>query len=162
MIADEQTQAMPADIFAGLETGEAAPSTSEKEGKDAKVVAKKKRRVARQVSRGRMYIQATYNNTMVTATDEQGNALAWSSAGSCGFRGPKKSTSYAASVVVRELMRKLEGVGLQEVFVYVKGVGSGRESAVRALNSYGLVVTGIKDVTPIPHNGPRPPGVRRV
>lgn len=162
-MADEQTQSASSDIFAGLETGEASGSAAEKEAKDAKAVAKKKkRRVVRQVSRGRIYVQATYNNTMVTATDEQGNALAWSSSGSCGFRGPKKSTSYAASVVIRELMRKLEGVGLQEVFVYVKGVGSGRESAVRAINSAGLIVTGIKDVTPIPHNGPRPPKVRRV
>ncbi len=162
-MGEQDAQTPPADIFAGLETGEAATAASATEGKEAKAVAKKKkRRIVRQVSRGRIYVQATYNNTMVTATDEQGNALAWSSSGSCGFRGPKKSTSYAASVVIRELMRKLEGVGFQEVFVYVKGVGSGRESAVRAINSAGLIVTGIKDVTPIPHNGPRPPKVRRV
>lgn len=161
-MTDEPTQNPPSDIFAGLETGEVASVVPEKEGKGGKAVAKRKKRVLRQVQRGRIYVQATYNNTLITATDEQGNALAWSSAGACGFRGPKKSTSYAASVVVRELMRKLEGVGLAEVAVFVKGVGAGREAAVRALNSQGLIVTAIKDVTPIPHNGPRPPKVRRV
>ncbi|MBI4433841.1 30S ribosomal protein S11 [Candidatus Uhrbacteria bacterium] len=115
-----------------------------------------------QVPRGRAYVSATYNNTIVTVTDPKGDVLAWSSAGSCGFRGPKKATPYAASIVVREVLRKLEGVGLKEVSVFVRGVGSGRESAVRALHANGLHVASIKDVTPIPHNGCRPPKPRRI
>ncbi len=159
---DEQPK-VGEDIFAGIESTEAvAPASDDASKKDARMVAKKKKRAITVTRTGRIYIQATYNNTMISATDDGGNVLAWSSAGSCGFRGPKKSTSYAASVVVRELMRKLDGVGLSEVQVFVKGVGSGRESAVRALNAHGLIVTAIKDVTPIPHNGPRPPKVRRV
>ncbi|MBI2483039.1 30S ribosomal protein S11 [Candidatus Uhrbacteria bacterium] len=115
-----------------------------------------------QVPRGRACVSATYNNTIVTITDPKGDVLAWSSAGSCGFRGPKKATPYAASIVVREVLRKLEGVGLKEVSVFVRGVGSGRESAVRALHANGLHVASIKDVTPIPHNGCRPPKPRRI
>ncbi len=122
----------------------------------------KKKKVLRSVSRGRAYIQATYNNTLVTIADMQGNVLSWSSSGKVGFRGPKKSTSYAAGIVVRDALSRLEGVGLKEVDVFVKGVGAGREAAVRALNANGLEVLAIKDITPLPHNGPRPPKVRRV
>ncbi|MFH1430043.1 MAG: 30S ribosomal protein S11 [Candidatus Uhrbacteria bacterium] len=121
--------------------------------------AKKQQRV---MSRGRAYVRATYNNTVVTMTDPQGNTLSWSSAGTCGFKGPKKATPYAASIVVRDLMRKLENVGLKEVEVFVRGVGSGRESAVRAMHANGLHVMSVKDVTPIPHNGCRPPKPRRI
>lgn len=130
---------------------------------DAKVAVRARPvKPKRQVPRGNVYISASYNNTMVTAADPKGDVLAWSTAGSCGFRGPRKATPYAASVVVRELMRKLEGTGFREVNVFVRGVGSGRESAVRALNANGIVILAIKDVTPIPHNGCRPPKPRRI
>ncbi|KPJ84681.1 30S ribosomal protein S11 [Parcubacteria bacterium SG8_24] len=114
------------------------------------------------VSTGRAYVQATYNNTIVTLTDNNGNVLGWSSAGVVGFRGPKKSTPYAASVIVKDAMDKVASTGLREVSVFVRGIGSGREAAVRALHANGLVVTSIKDVTPIPHNGCRAPKPRRV
>ncbi|MBD3251207.1 30S ribosomal protein S11 [Candidatus Uhrbacteria bacterium] len=131
---------------------------------EKKAVAKTKRsrKAKRQVSSGHAYIQATYNNTIVTLTDAEGNVLAWSSAGHCGFRGPKKATPYAASVIVKRVVEKVEDVGLKEVKVFVKGVGQGRESAVRSLNANGLNVTLIKDVTPIPHNGCRAARPRRV
>jgi len=146
-------------------TEPAVESNGEAEGVDKKkkkAAPKRKGKKMRQVSRGCAYIQATYNNTIVTLTDTDGNVLAWSSAGGNGFRGPKKATPYAASVVVRRLMEKVADVGMKEVDVFVKGVGQGRESAVRALNANGLSVLSIKDVTPIPHNGCRPPRPRRV
>lgn len=116
----------------------------------------------RQVSRGRVYIQATYNNTIVTITDMNGDVLAWSSAGHRGFSGPKKATPYAAGQVVRDVAEKAKAYGLKELFVYLRGVGSGRESAIRTLNAAGFSIGGIKDITPIPHNGPRPPKPRRI
>jgi len=124
--------------------------------------ATRKKKALRYVSQGRVYIQATYNNTIVTFTDLNGNTLAWASAGNCGFKGPKKSTPYAASVIVKNAAEKVRESGLRDVFVFVKGVGSGRDSAIRSLNANGLNVTGIKDMTPVPHNGCRPPGARRV
>lgn len=120
------------------------------------------KKAIREVPSGRAYIQATYNNTMITFTDDQGNALGWSSSGRIGFKGPKKSTAYAASLVVKDAVERITPYGVKEVRVFVKGVGSGREAAVRALNSEGVNVLSIKDVTPIPHNGCRPPGPRRV
>jgi small subunit ribosomal protein S11 len=125
-------------------------------------VIKRKKKVKRSVKRGQAHIQATYNNTMVTITDQNGNVLGWSSAGSRGFKGPKKATPYAASIIVKDVVEKVRETGLQEVDVFVKGVGSGREAAIRALHANGLQVLSIKDVTPIPHNGCRPPKVRRV
>ncbi len=122
----------------------------------------RKKKAVRHVSQGRAYIQATYNNTIVTLTDLNGNTLAWASAGHCGFKGPKKATPYAASVIVKKVAEKVAETGLREVAVFVKGVGSGRDSAIRALNANGFNITGIKDQTPIPHNGCRPPGPRRV
>ncbi len=124
--------------------------------------SKKKKKAMRQVSQGCAYIQATYNNTIVTFTDLNGNALAWSSAGNCGFKGPKKATPYAASIIVRTATERVKESGLKELNVFVKGVGSGRDSAVRALNANGFHVLSIKDVTPLPHNGCRPKKVRRV
>jgi small subunit ribosomal protein S11 len=121
---------------------------------------KKKKKVL--VSRGQAHITATYNNTIVTLTDQSGNTLAWSSAGLNGFKGPKKSTPYAAETIVRDAVTKAKNFGLNEVDVFVKGVGSGRDSAVRSLNSNGLNVLSIKDVTPIPHNGCRAKKPRRV
>ncbi|MFA5128527.1 MAG: 30S ribosomal protein S11 [Patescibacteria group bacterium] len=133
----------------------------EKTGVAPKAKAKKKK-VVRHVPSGRAYIQATYNNTIVTLTDPNGNVLAWSSSGLCGFKGPKKATPYAAGIVVKNAAEKAADYGLQEVNVLVKGVGSGREAAVRALNANGLNVLSIKDMTPIPHNGCRAPKPRRV
>jgi small subunit ribosomal protein S11 len=136
---------------------------TEEGAKKKKAAPKRKgKKAKKQVSTGNAYIQATYNNTIVTFTDADGNVLAWSSAGSNGFRGPKKATPYAASVVVRKAAEKVADAGLKEVHVFVKGVGQGREGAVRALNANGLSVLSIKDVTPIPHNGCRPPRPRRV
>jgi small subunit ribosomal protein S11 len=121
---------------------------------------KKKKKVM--VQRGQAHITATYNNTIVSLSDQNGNVLAWSSAGLMGFKGPKKSTPYAAETIVRDAVAKAKNVGLQEVDVFVKGVGSGRDSAVRSLHANGLNILSIKDVTPIPHNGCRPKKPRRV
>ena len=122
----------------------------------------KGRREKKNVPRGNVYIQATFNNTIVTITDPMGNAISWSSAGGLGFRGAKKSTPYAAQVTVEAAAKKAMDQGLQEVDVYVKGPGSGGEAAIRTLGVLGLRVRTIRDVTPIPHNGCRPPKKRRV
>jgi len=113
------------------------------------------------VKAGQAHVQATYNNTIVSIADDKGNVLAWASAGALGFKGAKKATPYAASQVVATVMEKVKKSGLQDVIIYVKGIGSGRESAVRSLAG-GFNVISIADVTPIPHNGCRPPKVRRV
>ena len=122
----------------------------------------RKKKLKKKVSRGQAHIQATYNNTIISLTDANGNVLAWSSAGINGFKGPKKATPYAAGIIVKNAAEKAKEYGLQEVDVFVKGVGSGREAAVRALHANGITVASIKDVTPIPHNGCRPKKVRRV
>jgi small subunit ribosomal protein S11 len=122
----------------------------------------KKKKLKKKVSRGQAHIQATYNNTIVSLSDSNGNLLAWSSAGANGFKGPKKATPYAAGIIVKNAVEKVKDYGLQEVDVFVKGVGAGREAAVRALHANGITVNSIKDVTPIPHNGCRPKKVRRV
>lgn len=121
---------------------------------------RKKKRVS--VTHGVAHIQATYNNTIVTLTDLSGNVLAWASAGQAGFRGPKKSTPYAAGIIVRNVVEKVAESGLKNVDVLVRGVGFGREAAIRALGVNGLNILSIKDVTPVPHNGPRPRKARRV
>lgn len=118
--------------------------------------------VRRRVARGAAYILATYNNTKITLTDEAGGVIAWSSAGSLGFSGAKKATPFAAARVAETVAEKAKRFGMQEIAVFVKGVGSGRDSAIRALANHGLHPVFIKDVTPIPHNGPRPKKVRRV
>lgn len=112
--------------------------------------------------RGIANILATYNNTIITLTDERGNAVSWSSAGSLGFKGTKKATPFAAARVAEAAAEKARKIGLEELVVLVKGVGSGRESAIRALANRGFTINLVKDVTPIPHNGPRPKKVRRV
>ncbi len=124
--------------------------------------AKVKKKNVRPVPRANAYIQATYNNTIITLTDPNGAVLGWSSSGSTGFKGPKKATPYAASVVVKDLMTRVVDYGVKEVSVFVKGIGGGRESAIRALHTNGLNVLAINDLTPIPHNGCRPPKRRRV
>ena len=116
----------------------------------------------RRVERAKAYIQSTYNNTLLTMTDQSGAVLAWSSAGALGFKGPKKATPFAASKVVEAVIEKIKKMGVREAAVYVKGIGSGLEAAIRALASHGLEITAIKDITPIPHNGCRPRKVRRV
>ena len=123
---------------------------------------KTKKKIKKVIKKGQAYIQATYNNTIVTITDEQGNTLAWSSAGVNGFKGPKKATPYAAGIIVRNVADKVKEMGLATVDVFVKGVGAGREASVRALHANGLAIGSIKDMTPIPHNGCRAKKQRRV
>ena len=128
-----------------------------------KLIKKKKKKTARVVKVGRAYIQATYNNTMITLTDTNGDVISWASAGLAGFKGAKKATPYAAQIITKIAAQKAkEEYGLQEVSVFVSGVGTGREAAIRALNANGLDVSAIKDVTPVPHNGCRPKKPRRV
>ena len=123
----------------------------------------KRRRERKNIEKGAVHIRSSFNNTMVTMTDTNGNALSWASSGGLGFRGSKKSTPFAAQTAAETAAKAaIEACGLKTVEVYVKGPGQGRESAIRALQSAGLEVTMIKDVTPIPHNGCRPPKRRRV
>ena len=124
--------------------------------------AKGRRRERKSVPVGRVYIQSTFNNTIVTFTDPEGNVIAWGSSGTAGFKGSRKGTPYAAQLAARDAARKAMEHGLRQVEVYVKGPGSGREAAIRSLQSSGLYVTGIRDVTSVPHNGCRPPKRRRV
>ncbi len=133
----------------------------------AKVAAKSKgkktvKKVLKNITTGMAHIYASFNNTMVTITDSQGNAVSWSSAGAMGFKGSRKSTPYAAQVAANEAGKKAQEHGMKELEIQVKGPGSGRESALRALQSIGFKINAIKDVTPIPHNGVRAPKRRRV
>jgi small subunit ribosomal protein S11 len=128
----------------------------------AKAAATKKKKEKKTVYEGKVYIQATFNNTIVTVTDLNGNALSWASAGGLGFKGAKKSTPYAAQTTAETAAKKALDYGLREVHVFVKGPGVGRESAIRSLGVLGLTVKSIKDITPIPHNGCRPRKSRRV
>jgi small subunit ribosomal protein S11 len=147
---------LPADIKEKLEKNKIARAKNVKKGK-------KKKKVERTVKSGRAYINATYNNTIVTLADQNGNVISWASAGIAGFKGPKKSTPYAAQIITKiAAMKAKEEYGLEEVAVFVSGVGTGRESAIRALNANGLNVVSIKDVTSVPHNGCRPKKPRRV
>ena len=127
-----------------------------------KKTATKKRRERKNIERGSAHIQSTFNNTIVTITDVQGNTISWASAGELGFRGSRKSTPFAAQSAAETAAKAAMEHGLRTVDVYVKGPGSGRESAIRALQTTGLEISMIKDVTPIPHNGCRPPKRRRV
>ncbi|MEI7452039.1 MAG: 30S ribosomal protein S11 [Candidatus Falkowbacteria bacterium] len=147
---------LPADIKEKLEKNKQAQSKK-------KLIKKKKKKVARSVKSGKAYINATYNNTIISLTDNNGDVISWASAGMAGFKGAKKATPYAAQIITKIAAQKAkEDFGLEEVKVFVSGVGTGREAAVRALNANGLNVTAIKDVTPIPHNGCRPKKPRRV
>ena len=130
--------------------------------KQVKKTIRKKKRERKNIERGQAHIQATFNNTIVTLTDLAGNAISWSSSGAMGFKGSRKSTPFAAQVVAEEAAKAAIEQGLKTVEVYVKGPGSGREAAIRALQATGLDITLIKDITPIPHNGCRPPKRRRV
>jgi small subunit ribosomal protein S11 len=119
-------------------------------------------KVKKTVEKGRVYVTATFNNTIVTITDEGGNTLCWGSSGGVGFKGARKSTPFAATTAVEVAAKKALGFGLREVEVYIKGPGAGRDPALRALKSAGLMITMIADVTPMPHNGVRPKKKRRI
>ena len=128
----------------------------------AKATTRVRKKVKKSVLDGVAHIQASFNNTIITITDRQGNALSWSSAGACGFRGSRKSTPFAAQVAADKAGQGVQEYGMKNVDVFVKGPGPGRDSAVRGLHAAGLKVNSITDVTPIPHNGCRPPKKRRV
>ena len=131
-------------------------------GKEATATGRVRKRERKNIASGVAHVNASFNNTMITITDAQGNAIAWSSAGMMGFKGSRKSTPYAAQMAAEDAGRKAVEHGMRTLEVEVSGPGSGRESALRALQAVGLVVTSIRDVTPIPHNGCRPPKRRRV
>ncbi len=128
----------------------------------ARQSAKSKRREKRVVSSGRAYVKSTFNNTIITITDAGGEVLAWASCGSVGFKGTKKGTPFAARLAAESVTKKVLEYGMRRVDVYVKGPGSGRETAIRSLQTAGLEVSSIRDITPIPHNGCRPPRRRRI
>ena len=142
------------------QTGEEA--LKEKEVLEAAEVKAAKGAVSKKIEKGRVYINASYNNTLISVTDDKGNIIAWASAGSLGFSGPKKATPFAASKIVSALTEKLKKSGPVNIEVLVSGVGGGRDSAIRSLANQGFNILTIKDITAIPHNGPRPPKVRRV
>jgi len=147
---------LPEDIKAKLEKRKLERKKSTSKYK------RKRKKERKRVSVGKAYIKSTYNNTIVSLTDLNGNIISWASAGIAGFKGPKKSTPYAAQIITRIAVDRAKEQGLSEVSVFVKGVGTGRESAIRALNANGLVITSIKDITPVPHNGCRARRPRRV
>ncbi|MBU0613996.1 30S ribosomal protein S11 [Patescibacteria group bacterium] len=124
--------------------------------------AKGKKRALKTIPKGRAYIHSSLNNTIITITDPNGNVVTWASAGNCGFRGPKKSTPYAASIIATKVAEKLEPFGMKELHVFTTGIGSGRDSAIRTLNTKGFNISAIQDTTPIPHNGCRSRRPRRV
>ncbi len=143
--------------------GQQKATTAKEETKTPATAATPKRKKSKiKVARGRIYVQSTYNNTIITITDMNGNVIGWGSSGRTGFKGSKKSTPYAAQKTMEEALQRLKEVGLNEVDVFVKGIGTGRESAVRALQGSGLSILSIKDQTPIPHGGVRPKKARRV
>ena len=138
-------------------------TTATKTDGDVKETTPKAAPVSRQrTERGRVYVQASFNNTIVTVTDAKGNVITWMSAGSIGFTGPKKATPFAASKIIEAIAEKVKKSGPSVVDVYIRGIGKGRDSAIRTLAAKGFTVNSIKDVTPIPHNGPKPRKVRRV
>ena len=153
MAANEETKkpAKPAAATAGSAAKERPASAP-----------KAKKKIWRDIGTARVYIQSSFNNTIVNITDERGNSIIWSSAGTVGFKGTKKGTPFAAQITADAAAKKALALGVKQVSVFVKGPGSGRETAIRALQGAGLVVTSIRDVTPIPHDGCRPPKPRRV
>lgn len=144
------------------ENVEAAEKAEEKKETAETPVAKKKKKIKKQVQKGQVHIQCSYNNTLITITDMSGEVLAWSSSGLLGFKGAKKSTPFAATQVAGDVAEKVKKYGTGELEVYVKGVGSGREAAIRSLANRGFSLVSIKDITPVPHNGCRPRKPRRV
>ena len=150
--AQAAEKAAPQAAAAGAEGGEAA----------AAAPVKRKVKNAKNVPIGIVHIRASFNNTTVTITDLKGGVVSWSSAGRCGFKGSRRSTAYAATLVAQEAARQAVGQGMHEVEIRVQGPGAGRESAIRSIQAAGLNITAIKDITPMPHNGCRPPKRRRV
>jgi small subunit ribosomal protein S11 len=139
-----------------------AAAPSEKPAAGAETAPVRRKKVKRMVAEGVVHIHSTFNNTIITITDAQGNVITWSSAGAVGFKGSRKGTPFAAQVAAEAAARKAAGLGMRQVQVFVKGPGAGREAALRSLQAAGFAVNLIKDVTPIPHNGCRPPKRRRV
>jgi small subunit ribosomal protein S11 len=160
-MADETREQRPRSDTGVTGGGAAAPAAGATTTVPAPA-APRRRRTRRSVPEGVAHIHATFNNTIVAITDPQGAVVAWSSAGSVGFKGSRKGTPFAAQMAAEAAARKVADFGMRSVIVYVKGPGGGRESAVRALQAAGLNVSSIRDVTPIPHNGCRPPKRRRV
>jgi small subunit ribosomal protein S11 len=160
-MADENKETKAAE-GAGTPTPGATPSAPAAGAAAGAAPAPRRRRTRRSVPEGVAHVHATFNNTIVTITDPQGLVVAWSSAGAVGFKGSRKGTPFAAQMAAEAAARKVGDYGMRAVIVYIKGPGGGRESAVRALQATGLNVISIKDVTPIPHNGCRPPKRRRV
>lgn len=137
--------------------------SAEKNSEQAKkTTSKKKKKRKASVSSGMAHIQSSFNNTLITITDKKGNTLSWGSAGQSGFKGTKKGTPFAATIAAKHAAQKAKQYGLKEVDVFVQGVGSGRESSIRAIHSEGIDILSIKDITPLPHNGCRPRKPRRV
>jgi len=128
----------------------------------AKRKKKRRKKIKRNLEKGQAHIKSTFNNTIITITDLEGNVVAWSSAGKVGYEGSRKSTPFAAQIAAEDVAEEVEEMGLKDIQIFVKGPGSGRESAIRSLQSAGLNISLIKDITPIPHNGCRPPKRRRV
>jgi small subunit ribosomal protein S11 len=122
----------------------------------------KKKKIKTLVSEGRVYIHSSYNNTIVSVTDKNGDVISWSSGGACGFKGTRKGTAFAAQVAAQTACKKAQDMGMRVARLFVKGPGSGRETAIRSIGNSGIDIVGIKDITPIPHNGCRPPKQRRV
>ncbi|PIU98454.1 30S ribosomal protein S11 [Candidatus Wolfebacteria bacterium CG03_land_8_20_14_0_80_40_12] len=137
-------------------------SLKEKEKSETAILKAASKVAAKKMETGRVYINTSYNNTIFTAADKHGSVIAWSSAGSLGFTGPKKATPFAASKAAAAISEKLRKVGVSNLEIIIKGVSAGRDSAIRSLANQGFNILSIKDVTPIPHNGPKPPKVRRV
>ncbi len=152
----DQTEDLPEEIKQKLEKNKQARSKK-------KIIKKKKKKESIKVKSGHAYISATYNNTILSLTDKTGNVISWASAGMAGFKGAKKATPYASQIITKiAVMKAREEYGLESVKVFVSGVGTGREGAIRALNANGLEIESIKDTTPVPHNGCRPKKPRRV
>ncbi len=145
-----------------VSTTEQTPAVDAKTDLASKIKGGRKKKSKAKVTKGRMYITATYNNTIISVTDQTGNVLAWGSSGRTGFKGSKKSTPYAGQRTMEDLLTRVKDRGLVEVDVFIKGVGTSRESAVRALQGSGMTVLSIKDMTPVAHGGIRPKKVRRI
>lgn len=151
----------PADAAAGKPEAKAAVAAADAKAKPADRPVKKKK-IVRDLSFARAYVQCSFNNTIISITDDHGGVISWASAGSVGFKGTKKGTPFAAQVTAEKAANKAKEMGVRQVTVYVSGPGSGRETAIRSLQAVGFSISLIKDVTPIPHNGCRPPKPRRV
>jgi small subunit ribosomal protein S11 len=159
IMADEKTKESKPKATKAKEAEQPDEKTSETK---PKAVAKPKSKRKLVAANGRVYIKSSFNNTIITITDDKGNVISWATSGSSGFKGTKKGTPFAAQIASANCAKKVTEMGLKQVAVFVSGPGGGRETAIRALQAAGLAVTSIKDVTPIPHNGCRPPKPRRV